>query len=438
VTSKVRRDCGIDIPAAHWRKLASIPTGEKRLEALQQLFYPTWDGHNTADRCRSSDFLSEENSTGYNKLYDLLSNDLELHFPDIHATLKSVRVEGKRLSQIISHVSYWLNGKAVPVHKQASNKPQRCKEFVPILQAKYADAADAQSDCLQERVLQYTMAHMNQLATQTNSEYLNQYPTKDGPAYAERFEQPFWWDLLIIVHEFAGPHFQLPVLRPFNVGRTPTREQSISPALPFADELCEALTRRFHDKSLKAEFRKFAIDFSLTYFGKAREGADGNVAEKSPAEVTSDDVIVKKPQFQPDSQGDFAAEVATPGGILLPIPITEVPEEMPDSERVSPKREDLVRVNPLHPHEASLESSSRLDRRFKESWRPGRQISKAEGRASSLSLTQVVNAIKPNKQPQPSKLSTKKKIHIKNTDPSWLNIPPSGLRIEPYLRKTLT
>lgn len=187
-----------------------------RLSKVQQLFYFKWNGRPTAPKLRTQGFLTTVEDEVYDKLYDLMLEDDDLIFPDIHGLLKTTKQEGKVMSLVVMHVGHWLNRDLVKAGERESNKPQLRMDFLPALRQAGRVETDEESIELQKLVLRHVKTNMAELTSKAIERYLHEFPTDDGTAYTQRFRHECWRKLLSLVRAFVGPHFQHGALTIYN------------------------------------------------------------------------------------------------------------------------------------------------------------------------------------------------------------------------------
>lgn len=173
------------IELTDWNILTKLPAS-RSITDVQGIFYPNAPAEILADleafghSHRRPRFLTTYDDIAYHQLYQTILENHDLQFPDIQAVLRNGRQDGKVLSQVMNHVSQWLNPDSTPK--------------VTLF--------------LQQRIFNLVRGRMGEFADGGISSYLSKLPNEGGDAYLERFSCQIWRDLLIRVHEVAGARFQ--------------------------------------------------------------------------------------------------------------------------------------------------------------------------------------------------------------------------------------
>jgi hypothetical protein len=196
-----------------WARLATLPSN-RSVQDVQDLFYP--DGF-VENSCRPAHvFLRELSDQQYRHAYEWIRDSPQRSFPDVAGLLKTSKVHGKVMMQIMIHVVQWLNLHPAKVSGRENSKPPLRKDFLPAL-ASYGDEAEAQSLGLQQEILTLVQQHIQDFTEPTAAAYLEQLPADQPETYAERFGHAGWKDLLQIVRAKVGPHLQDPAVARFNL-----------------------------------------------------------------------------------------------------------------------------------------------------------------------------------------------------------------------------
>ena len=207
--------CGIGLALHDWIRIA--PVYGSGQTALQKLFYPKWSGEGLGPRLRGRDILVGASHDQYDLVYDVLTKEKNLSFPDLPGLLKSAKSDGKKMSALISHVGHWLNPNITPVGDRAKNKPQLRLDFLPGLLHQYGDAADDESVRLQKKILTYAMEHMTNFSCGVNVHFIQAFPAAGWNVYNARFDTTVWRGLLQLVRDYVGPIHRRQVIPQVNL-----------------------------------------------------------------------------------------------------------------------------------------------------------------------------------------------------------------------------
>ena len=241
----LNRECGVDVSASDWARLTRLHS-DRCANDVAELFYPgiQSEGDNRTvgvAQLRVKDFFSTQDNDGYNRVYAAVLRCPEMRFPDIHAVLKTTRVEGKVMSTVLAHVVQWLNHCPTQVGDRDSNKPLLRHDLLPPLQALYGDEAEPKSLEVERKVLAYVREHTNDFINPSLEHYLQAYPDGHCDDYIERFEHESWRTVLMIVYDITGPHFQHEALFHFNTNHPSYLDSK--PVSAIAQVLCHSLSR---------------------------------------------------------------------------------------------------------------------------------------------------------------------------------------------------
>ena len=181
-----------------------------------------------ASRCKG--FLVHLSDESYHDIYTRLPChkpgpspwlDSDAIFPNIHALFKIKSGEGGDISNIMKHVSHWLNRDGIkkPLDTER-NKSQLWCEFLNGFQRIHPDKDNAfwssKALCLEKKVLNFAIKHVKRISKE-DREALNKYPDDlETVEYCERFSTPLWRQLLREVHTVIGPNFQHAVMEEYN------------------------------------------------------------------------------------------------------------------------------------------------------------------------------------------------------------------------------
>ena len=100
------------------------------------------------------------------------SKDLGIALAEGVAVLKN---EGRVMSQVMSHVGYWLNGSPAIIGDRENNKGPLRKDFLPALTKRYGDEADRESILLQKEVLSFSRNRFKDFTDIVCDPFLNQF-----------------------------------------------------------------------------------------------------------------------------------------------------------------------------------------------------------------------------------------------------------------------
>lgn len=230
----------LELQATDWQALARLPR-PRLAKDVQDIFFPKWEEEYEADvsRLRVKGFLEDYDDEGYDKVYQLVISHPDLAFPDVHTVLKTNQKEGRVMRTIMAHVGQWLNREPFRVTDRASEKPLLRKDLLPALRERFPDTADAQSLELQQRILHYVQTHVADLTQTVVVAFLEVYPANAAETYRERFHHQVWHDLLRLVYDFCGPHFQADAMLPFNL-QPPLRKETVTTST-IVNNLCQFL-----------------------------------------------------------------------------------------------------------------------------------------------------------------------------------------------------
>lgn len=215
---RLREQHRIEVQSSDWVRLAQLPVNRQGRD-VQDLFFPGLQEQQESDvsRLRVKDFFADLDDVAYDKMYEVVFSNPTMPFPNVHVLLKTTPREGKVMRTIMSHVGQWLNREPFLVTDRASDKPPLRKDLIPALRERYPDDADVQSIELQRQILAFVQERMAQFTQVTVEPLLDIYPLNAVDTYKDRFEHDAWRDLLILVYEFCGPHFQTDAMACFNL-----------------------------------------------------------------------------------------------------------------------------------------------------------------------------------------------------------------------------
>ncbi|KAG9240852.1 hypothetical protein BJ878DRAFT_448685, partial [Calycina marina] len=110
VISRLVGDFSDIIELADWNVLAQLPISRSSSD-VQKLFYPeaTIDGPSLASTTRRPKLLSKLDASSYYRLYQIIVQNPDLTFPPIQKILLASRTQGKAVSQMLQHITLWLN-----------------------------------------------------------------------------------------------------------------------------------------------------------------------------------------------------------------------------------------------------------------------------------------------------------------------------------------
>jgi hypothetical protein len=130
-------------------------------------------------------------------LYQYVAKEPMVSFNDVHAMLKTTKQEGKLMSTVMGHVTYWVNDNPTKVSDRENNKPQLRKDLVAALEPGYGEKAEEVSRVVQRQVCDYVRKHAKDFTAAAMEPYLHTYPNsdEDGTAYSARFKHKVWRDL---------------------------------------------------------------------------------------------------------------------------------------------------------------------------------------------------------------------------------------------------
>lgn len=231
---------GIELQATDWLSLVRLPH-PRLAKDVQDLFFPKLEEEREADvsRLRVRGFLEDLHDTRYDEVYHLIISHPEITFPNVHKLLKTNQRDGRIMRTIMAHVGQWLNQEPFRVTDRASDKPLLRKDFLPALRQRFPDTADAESIELQQRILHFVQTRMGDWTQTTVGRFLEVYPIDAVDTYRERFDYPVWKDLLYLVYEFCGPHFQADAMILFN--QEPPSRSNAWPIFTIAHSMCQVL-----------------------------------------------------------------------------------------------------------------------------------------------------------------------------------------------------
>jgi hypothetical protein len=241
----LNRECGVDVSASDWARLTRLRS-DRCTTDVAELFYPGIQSEGN-DRTvglaqlRVKDFFSTQDDDGYHRVYAAVLRCPEMRFPDIHAVLKTTKLEGKVMNTVLVHVVQWLNRYPTQVGDRDSNKPLLRYDLLPPLQALYGDKAEPKSLELERKVLAYVRDHTNDFINPSLEHYLQAYPDGHCDDYIERFKHESWRTVLTIVYDITGPHFQHEALIHFNTNNPSYLDSK--PVSAIAQVLCHSLSR---------------------------------------------------------------------------------------------------------------------------------------------------------------------------------------------------
>lgn len=237
---RLREQHHIEVQSSDWVRLAQLPPNRLGQD-VQDLFFPGLQEQHESDvsRLRVKDFFADLDDGAYDKVYEVVFSNPTMPFANVHALLKTTSREGKVMRTIMSHVGQWLNREPFLVTDRASDKPPLRNDLVPALRNRYPDDADAQSIELQRQILTFVQERMAQFTQVTVEPLLDIYPLNAVDTYKDRFEHDAWRDLLILVYEFGGPHFQTDAMACFNLKQPSKTDTPLMATV--AQSMCQIL-----------------------------------------------------------------------------------------------------------------------------------------------------------------------------------------------------
>ncbi|KAG9239787.1 hypothetical protein BJ878DRAFT_38335, partial [Calycina marina] len=202
------------IQLADWNALVNLPS--RLASDVREQFYPNGpleeDLELVSSEYRRTKFLVSLDDEIYHSAYEAVLQFSDQRFPDIQATLRTSRNDGKAISRLMSHVVQWLNPSPSEVGDRENNKPQLWRDLIypfTICSNSSQGSTEGQARELQRQIFDIVRGRVGELSS------LTVMPDKGGDAYLERFQIPIWKEILIAVHPMIGAQFQ-GVLAKFN------------------------------------------------------------------------------------------------------------------------------------------------------------------------------------------------------------------------------
>jgi hypothetical protein len=127
----------------------------------------------------------------------------------------------------------WINLLPAIVGDRDNNKPPLWRDFIPALQATVGSEAEALAQTLQQEIFRVVRKRLDNFDGNLEGD-------AGQDSYLERFSSPIWNELLVLVHDTAGPRFQ-GLLAPCNTELPPRLPSQSAPAL--ARDLSGAISR---------------------------------------------------------------------------------------------------------------------------------------------------------------------------------------------------
>jgi hypothetical protein len=140
----------------------------------------------------------------YYNAYQAVITFPDRRFPDIHATFRTGRRDGKAVSQLICHVVQWVNPSPTKVGDRENNKPPLWRDLMCPFKVGSTSQGDTEGQAqeLQRRIFDVVRYRVDDLS------HLSKMPDTNEESYLERFESPIWKDILVVVHSMVGTRFQ--------------------------------------------------------------------------------------------------------------------------------------------------------------------------------------------------------------------------------------
>ncbi|OBT95119.1 hypothetical protein VE01_07344 [Pseudogymnoascus verrucosus] len=199
---------GLDkaVHLSDWAALVRLPRPCSSSN-MHDLFYPNAPTDvlaNLSDQghlYRRSGFLVGLEHGHYHNAARYVLGNAGQEYIDIQALLRTGRREGKILSEVISHVTRWINCEPTKVIGRENNKPQLWQNFIPALTIEHNSQAPRKSRKLQRDLFATVEGRLDQLEGSLGGDI-------GDDTYLERFKSPTWRDILITVRDAAGGQLQ--------------------------------------------------------------------------------------------------------------------------------------------------------------------------------------------------------------------------------------
>lgn len=335
---QLREQHHIEVQSSDWVRLAHLPV-DRQGPDVQGLFFPGLQEQHESDvsRLRVKDFFADLDDVAYDKAYEVVFSNPTMPFPNVHALLKTTSREGKVMRTIMSHVGQWLNREPFRVTDRASVKPPLRNDFIPTLRERYPDDADTQSIELQRRILTCVRERMAQFTHVTVEALLDIYPLNAVDTYKDRFEHDAWRELLILVYEFCGPHFQTDAMACFNLKQPSTADTPLMATV--AQRMCQILPKLSEitrNPALQgaAATRALCRDLQPVILQWAIRQCKGMLAARGSSRTDPNLQVVQEQLLQYRQQVDSAPEGSTQENTLSgKTPVVQPPERPAEASK---------------------------------------------------------------------------------------------------------
>ncbi|KAL5345473.1 hypothetical protein ACLOAV_009223 [Pseudogymnoascus australis] len=190
--SKLSRGLDEEVHLSDWAALVRLPRPCSSANT-HELFYPNAPNDVLADLSdqghlyRQSGFLVGLEHGRYHNAARYVLDNAGQEYIDIQALLRRGRRDGKILSELMSHVTQWINCEPTKVMDRENNKLQL--------------GAPRRSRELQQELFAVAEGRLDQLEGSFGGDISND-------TYLERFRSPVWADILMTVYDKAGGQLQ--------------------------------------------------------------------------------------------------------------------------------------------------------------------------------------------------------------------------------------
>lgn len=204
--SKLSGGLDEEVHLSDWAALVRLPRPCSSANT-HELFYPDAPNDVLADLSdqghlyRQSGFLVGLEHGRYHNAARYVLDNAGQEYIDIQALLRRGRRDGKILSELMSHVTRWINCEPTKVMDRENNKPQLWRDFIPAMSTEHDSGAPRRSRELQRELFAVAEGRLDQLEGSFGGDI-------SDDTYLERFRSPVWADILMTVCDKAGGQLQ--------------------------------------------------------------------------------------------------------------------------------------------------------------------------------------------------------------------------------------